>query len=326
MNSPDGSIPFCTNLSATLTAQFQLLTAPSFFGMMITSSFLELWKNTQSVLSTPVSLFSLGNTTYVEDAILIAGGYLDVADQTFVNINRMDRDLEKGTYSKLKKYQLDIDYMLGNKDKPSNPFILENKDIITVTSPIRALAQPVVSIQGEVNYTQSIIIESDRVALGKMIDLAGGLTLNASLSSSYIIRNSLKLYLDLNKKLDYKTTTLIDNDIIVIGSTLEIIKTSGALLNPANFIWNEGKRARYYINKSGGTKKRIESMQVRQANGKTEKIGLFKNPTIYPGAQIIITEKPEKIDDGKNKFLDDFIRIFSVITGAFTTIILTKNL
>ena len=271
--------------------------------------------------------FSLGNTIYVEDAILIAGGFLDVAEQTFVKINRSDRDLEKGTYSKLKKYQVDIDYMLGNKDKPSNPFILENKDIITVTSPIRALGQPSVSIQGEVNYPQSIIIESDRVALGKMIDLAGGLTINASLSSSYIIRGGSKLYLDLNKKLDYKATTLIDNDIIVIGSTLETIKTSGALLNPTNFIWNEGKRARYYIRKSGGTKKRIESMQVRQANGKTEKIGLFKNPTIYPGSQIIVTEKPAKTKDGNvNKFFDDFIRIFSVVTGAFTTLILAKNL
>lgn len=271
--------------------------------------------------------FSLGNTTYVEDAILIAGGFLDVADQTFVNINRMDRDLEKGTYSKLKKYQVDINYMLGNKDKPSNPFILENKDIITVTSPIRAFGQPIVSIQGEVNYPQSIIIESDRVALGKMIDLAGGLSLNASLSSSYIIRDGSKLYLDLNKKLDYNATTLIDNDIIVIGSNLETIKTSGAILNPASFIWDKRKRARYYIRKSGGTKKRIESMQVRQANGKTEKIGLFKNPIIYPGSQIIVTEKPAKTkDDNVNKFFDDFIRVFSVVTGALTTFILAKNL
>ena len=271
--------------------------------------------------------FSLGNTTYVEDAILMAGGFLEDAEKTFVNINRLDRDLEKGTYSKLKKYQLDIDYMLGNKDKPSNPFILENKDIISVTSPIRAFDQPTVSVQGEVNYPQSIIIESDRVELGKMIDLAGGLTLNASLSSSYIIRDGEKLYVDLNKKLDYKITTLIDNDIIVIGSTLETIKTLGAILNPASFIWEKGKRARYYIRKSGGTKKRIESMQVRQANGKTEKIGLFKNPTIYPGSQIIVTEKPAKTnDDSVNKFFDDFIRIFSVVTGAFTTLILAKNL
>ena len=98
-------------------------------------------------------------------------------------------------------------------------------------------------------------------------------------------------------------------------------------MNPASFIWDNGKRARYYIRKSGGTKKRIESMEVRQANGKTERIGLFKNPTIYPGAQIIVTEKPVKTDDDSvNKFFDDFIRIFSVVTGAFTTLILAKNL
>jgi protein involved in polysaccharide export with SLBB domain len=135
--------------------------------------------------------FSLGNTTYVEDAILIAGGFLDVADQTFVNINRMDRDLEKGTYSKLKKYQLDIDYMLGNKDKPSNPFILENKDIITVLSPIRAFEQPVISVRGEVKYPQNIILDNDQVSMKKIIDLAGGFTTNSNIKSSYIVRDSL---------------------------------------------------------------------------------------------------------------------------------------
>ena len=102
--------------------------------------------------------------------------------------------------------------------------------------------------------------------------------------------------------------------------------SSGGLVNPTIFAWDKGKKAKYYIKKSGGTKKRIESMVVLQANGKSEKIGLFKNPKIYPGAQIIITEKPEKINDGKSKFLDDFVRIFGVVTGALTTIILTKNL
>ena len=112
----------------------------------------------------------------------------------------------------------------------------------------------------------------------------------------------------------------------MIGSNLDPIKTSGGLVNPQSLVGTKERRAKYYIKKSGGTKKRIESMVVLQANGKSEKIGLFKNPTIYPGAQIIITEKPEKIDDGKSKFLDDFVRIFRVVTGALTTIILTKNL
>ena len=270
--------------------------------------------------------FSLGNSMYVEDAILMAGGFLEDAEKTYVNINRLDRDIETGSYSKLETYQVDIDYLLGITKTPSNPFILQNKDIITVFAPIRAFEQPVISVRGEIKYPQNIVLDNDQVSMKKIIDLAGGFTTNSNIKSSYIVRDNLKLFVDIDKSLNNNSTFLIDEDILVIGSDLDPIKTSGGLVNPTIFSWDKGKKAKYYIKKSGGTKKRIESMVVLQANGKSEKIGLFKNPTIYPGAQIIITEKSEKIDDGKSKFIDDFVRIFGVVTGALTTIILTKNL
>ena len=270
--------------------------------------------------------FSLGNSMYVEDAILMAGGFLEEAEKTYVNINRLDRNLETGSYSKLETYQVDMDYLLGVTKTPSTPFMLQNKDIISVFAPIRAFKQPVILVRGEITYPQNVVLENDKISMKKIIDLVGGFTTNSNIKSSYIVRDSLKLFVDLDKSLDNQSTFLIDNDILVIGSNLDPIKTSGGLLNPTIFSWNKGKKAKYYIKKSGGTKKRIESMVVLQANGKTQKIGLFQNPTVYPGAQIIVTEKPEKIDDGKNKFLDDFVRIFSVVTGALTTIVLTKNL
>ena len=270
--------------------------------------------------------FSLGNSMYVEDAILMAGGFLKEAEKTYVNINRLDRNLETGSYSKLETYQVDMDYLLGVTKTPSTPFMLQNKDIISVFAPIRAFKQPVIIVRGEITYPQNVVLENDKISMKKIIDLVGGFTTNSNIKSSYIVRDSLKLFVDLDKSLDNQSTFLIDNDILVIGSNLDPIKTSGGLLNPTIFSWNKGKKAKYYIKKSGGTKKRIESMVVLQANGKTQKIGLFQNPTVYPGAQIIVTEKPEKIDDGKNKFLDDFVRIFSVVTGALTTIVLTKNL
>ena len=270
--------------------------------------------------------YSLAESMYVEDAILMAGGFLEDAEKTYVNINRLDRDIETGSYSKLETYQVDMDYLLGITKTPSNPFILQNKDIVTVFAPIRAFEQPVISVRGEVKYPQNIVLDNDQVSMKKIIDLVGGFTTNSNIRSSYIVRDNLKLFVDLDKSLNNQSTFLIDEDILVIGSNLDPIKTSGGLVNPTIFSWNKGKKAKYYIKKSGGTKKRIESMVVLQANGKSEKIGLFQNPTIYPGAQIIITEKPEKIDDGKNKFLDDFVRIFGVVTGALTTIILTKNL
>ena len=39
--------------------------------------------------------FSLGNTMYVEDAILMAGGFVDEAEKTVVNVNRLERDVEQ---------------------------------------------------------------------------------------------------------------------------------------------------------------------------------------------------------------------------------------
>ena len=270
--------------------------------------------------------YSLAESMYVEDAILMAGGFLEDAEKTYVNINRLDRDIETGSYSKLETYQVDMDYLLGITKTPSNPFILQNKDIVTVFAPIRAFEQPVISVRGEVKYPQNIVLENDEIPVKKIIDLVGGFTTNSNIQSSYILRDGLKLFIDLEKSLNNQDTFLIDEDILVIASKLDPIKTSGGLLNPTIFSWNKGKKAKYYIKKSGGTKKRIESMVVLQASGKTQKIGLFNNPIIYPGAQIIVTEKPEKIDDGKNKFLDDFVRIFSIVTGALTTIVLTKNL
>ena len=270
--------------------------------------------------------FSLGNSMYVEDAILMAGGFLEEAEKTYVNINRLDRNLETGSYSKLETYQVDMDYLLGVTKTPSTPFMLQSKDIVSVFAPIRALEQPVITVRGEITYPQNIVLENDKISMKKIIDLSGGFTTNSNINSSYIVRDSLKLFVDLDKSLNNQATFLIDNDILVIASNLDPIKTSGALLNPTIFSWSKGKKAKYYIKKSGGTKKRIESMVVLQANGKTQKVGLFNNPIVYPGAQIIVTEKPEKIDDGKNKFLDDFVRIFSVVTGALTTIVLTKNL
>ena len=116
--------------------------------------------------------YSLAESMYVEDAILMAGGFLEDAEKTYVNINRLDRDIETGSYSKLETYQVDMDYLLGITKTPSNPFILQNKDIVTVFAPIRAFEQPVISVRGEVKYPQNIVLENDEVPVKKIIDLA----------------------------------------------------------------------------------------------------------------------------------------------------------
>jgi protein involved in polysaccharide export with SLBB domain len=270
--------------------------------------------------------FRLGNTLYVEDAILMAGGFLEDAEKRVVNVNRLDRDLDKGTYSKLETYQLDMEYLLGLKNKPSKPFVLENNDIVTVFSPIRARFQPTITVQGEVKFPRTIILENDQIGMKKIIDIAGGLTNNSNLESSFIVRDSLKVFFNAKKIKSNEQVALLDGDILVIGSKLASISTSGGIVNPSIFNWEKGRRAKYYIANSGGTKKRIAQMYVQQANGISEKIGFLKNPMVYPGAEIVVVEKPEKIPGEGGQFLDDFVKIFGILSGTLTTVILTTRL
>jgi protein involved in polysaccharide export with SLBB domain len=272
--------------------------------------------------------FSLSNNMYLEDLIIKAGGFTKTAVKDYVFVNRLDRDLGTGKYSQVKVNDLDIEYMLGNKDTPSNPFILENYDIVNVVAPIRANFQPVVSVQGEVKFPRDIILESDQITIGSLIEAAGGLTINSNLESSYVERDSLKLYVNFEKKLLDIKTTLQDGDILFIGSKLNSVTTTGAVVMPTTFNWEPGKKAKYYIKASGGKEKgAMEKKYVVHANGKTEKISFFKNPEIYPGSEIVLVQKDQK--EWSQQFkdaVDKFTSTFTILTSTLTTILLITKL
>jgi protein involved in polysaccharide export with SLBB domain len=238
----------------------------------------------------------------------------------------LDRNLEKGTYSKFTVNNIDIDYLLGLKKIPSNPFVLEAYDVISVIAPIRPNFQPIISVRGEVKFPGNVFLQNDRMEISKIIDLVGGYTNNYNIESSFVERGGLKLYLNLEDEILDSNTNLQNGDVLVIGSKLTSIKTTGAVLNPTVFNWEQGKRAKYYIRESGGKNKNIESVTVQRANGSSKKLSFFRNPKIYPGAVINVIEKPEKVKGDGNKFMDDFTRIFGLITGTLTTILLVTKL
>ena len=270
--------------------------------------------------------YQLQKTMYVEDAILAAGGFTEIAEKTKVVINSLDRNVLAGTYSSSTSYTIDLDYLLGKKTQPENPMILQNDDIITVAAPIRANSQPVIQVFGEVNYPSPVIVKEDKTGLKDVITAVGGLSNLAYLKSSYVVRDSILLNVDLQEAFAKNTLALLDGDQLTIGSKLMPVQTKGAVLNPAGFQWQKGKRANYYIKRSGGKTKRTESMYVRHANGQSQKIGFLKNPVVHPGSEIIVIAKPEKTGENSGKFLDDFVRIFGVVTGALTTVLLATKL
>ena len=110
----------------------------------------------------------------------------------------------------------------------------------------------------------------------------------------------------------------------IILKTIVVFGVFGLLV--ALFTPNQYTASSMFTPNSGGKKKRIDYVNVLHANGQSKKVNWFKNPKIFPGSVINVVEKPEKVNDGKNTFMDDFVRIFGILSGALTTIVLVTKL
>ena len=64
---------------------------------------------------------------------------------------------------------------------------------------------------------------------------------------------------------------------------------------------------------------------VTYPSGKSKKINFFSNPKIYPGSKIFLSFKLKE-EKESGRFFDRFTTIFSVLTGALTTVVLAKQL
>jgi len=260
----------------------------------------------------------------VEDALLKAGGFLESADKYQVVVNRENFDYTTGRLSEGFTYTLDQDYLLGLKDTPQTPFYLEDKDIIMVRKARGYQNRKSIIVSGAVVFPGTIISEFELENFKSVLNRSGGLKDNANLKASYIIRNGKPLAVDLSQEVN--KNFLQDGDQIMIAENNGTVETLGGVENESLFIWSQGKRAKYYLKNSGGkVAKEGGKAYLILPNGKAKKIGFLKNPSVLPNSKIIVNRKLPK-DKGDGEFLDDFTRIFGLLTGTLTTILLTQRL
>ncbi len=266
---------------------------------------------------------SLEDQMFVEDLILLAGGLMENSNSDEVVVNRYEVDASSERLIRKYIIELDVDYMIGKINKPKNNFTLRDKDIVTVTKKLGFDEIQNIKVKGEVNFPQNIIVEFKNSSFKKIIDQSGGLTKYANLEASYLKRDGKILAYDLSKKAN--KISLIDGDEIFIASNKGIVQTTGGIENESNFIWRNGRKAKYYIRSSGGKVKRSSNSYIIHPNGKTKKIGFLKNPKVLPNSIINVNFKPEKIK-GDSKFLDDFNRTFGILASTLTTILVASKL
>ena len=269
--------------------------------------------------------FELEKNMYVEDAILLSGGFSDLADQSIVYVNREELDPNTDISSVKYTVAIDMEYIMGTKEKPDQGFILGINDIITVRKDIAFDTQQSIAVSGEVNYPRTVVAESKKVSLNYLINEVGGLTDYAFLKSSYVVRQGKILSIDLSKTNPNKAIFL-DGDRLIIDKSFGSVTTKGALENQSIFNWEKGKRAKYYISNSGGKLNKIGGKAfVTFKNGNTKRIGFFKNPKVYPGTTIVVNYKPKK-EKKQSNFINNTTNILSTITAALTSILLIERL
>ena len=269
--------------------------------------------------------FELEQNMYVEDAILLAGGFANLADQTIVYVNEEENNPETEITSIRHTVTIDEEYLKGLKQAPSNGFVLGSKDIVTVRKDVAFEDQQSISVMGEVRYPRTVVAVSKKVSLDYLLDEVGGLTDYALLKSSYAIRSGKVLALDL-VTVNKNKPIFQNGDQLVISKNFGSVSTEGAIENPSIFNWEKGRRAKFYLSNSGGKLSKLGGKTyIVLSNGKTKRIGLFKNPRVFPGSKVIVNYKPEK-KKREGEFLNNATNILGTLTGALTTILLLERL
>ena len=272
------------------------------------------------------SEMSLQEQMYVEDALLLAGGFNELADKDMVYLNREDLDPLTENISTLYTVEIDKDYLLGKTDKPSNGFILMDRDIISVRKQLGIEPPTVINLQGELNYPRSFISEFEQINYEDLILAGGGLTQNALLEASTVIRDGRLLAVDLSTV--KKNQQLFESgDVVTFAKNRGEVSVSGAIEQENYFIWEADKKAKYYIKNSGGKiRGEADESYVSLPNGKTKKINFFNNPRVLPNSEIVVTRKVEKERVRREDGLSRVLSVATVLVTLLTSVVLVQSL
>ncbi|RYU92907.1 SLBB domain-containing protein [Emticicia agri] len=233
-----------------------------------------------------------GNYSYAEnmsirDVILLAGGFTDGATSKRIEVARRvynDESTEKS-----------VEIIAVNISKDLNPaeggIKLMPFDKIFVRNLPNYEVQQTVIVQGEVNYPGAYTIESKSERLSDVIDRAGGLRPESSISGAKLYRDEKLIFVDFDKALKNKKTAsnlfLENGDRIVIPKEKQTVSISGQVLNPTTVAYQPNFSFGDYIAQAGGFTDEafIRKTYVQYANGSTDRTRNFFGIKVYPKVQ-----------------------------------------
>ena len=274
--------------------------------------------------------FPYAANTTVEDLIVMAGGLLNGASTSRVDVTRPQKDTQGLTVTGGVATLYSFTVKDGLLSDGEGGFVLEPYDEVVVhRSP--TFNQPIhFSVSGEVNFPGDYALTQREEHLSDAIRKAGGLTdfsyargarlmrtitraeqlqvedaqeallqLNDSTDIHQLaIGHEYQVAIDLEKALSQPggdfDILLRDGDRLEIPGVNHAVLTRGAVMAPSALTYIPGKSFGYYIRKSGGYAPRaqISNAYVIRMNG--EKCELTSFVRIQPGDEIVVPKREKK--------------------------------
>lgn len=268
----------------------------------------------------------------IEDLVLQAGGLLEAASTTKVEIARRVKSpkSEDFTLTVGENFSFDLkDGMLVGDG--SDDFRLKPFDEVYIRRSPAYYEQRNVTVAGEVLFSGSYALSKKNERLSDLVEKAGGVTPAAYVRGARLMRtmtedelrrkedamrmvnmgdsismkkldlsNRYSVGIDLEKALENPGSeydmVLREGDILYVPEYVSTVKINGAVMYPNTVLFKKGENLRYYINQAGGfgngAKKR--RAYVVYMNGTVSRLKSRSSKAIEPGCEIIVPAKDPK--------------------------------
>jgi protein involved in polysaccharide export with SLBB domain len=271
--------------------------------------------------------FEYADNMTVEDAIFQAGGFTEAAAEYRVEVARRvtgDGDqIRMDRIARIYRFSVDENLQFSTDDQD---FRLRPFDQVFVRPRPNYQAQQTVSIEGEVQFPGTYVLESRNARISDLIDWAGGLSEYAFPEGASLVRQIVEDQLEEVQMLDTLVTDTIDastqvgielaevlsnpssranlilepGDVITVPKELETVRVEGEVLFPVSIRYDERRSFQSYIDAAGGVTEeaRRRRAYIVYANGEVDRTKRFlffrNNPEVRPGATIYIPPRPEQ--------------------------------
>lgn len=273
------------------------------------------------------------NTT-IEDLVVQAGGLLEAAATTKVEVARRVKDPKSAEFSTV----VGETFVFNLKDgllvgEGSDDFHLEPFDEVYIRKSPAYFAQQNVMVGGEVLFSGNYALTKKNERLSDLVEKAGGVTPDAYVRGARLIRRMTedeKRRRDATQRLaqsggqDSISVSMLDlsdfysvginlegaleepgsdddlvlreGDILYVPEYVSTVKINGAVMYPNTVTYKKGENLKYYINQAGGFGNNAKKKRayVVYMNGTVSRLRSRNSKAIEPGCEIIVPSKEKR--------------------------------